>query len=332
VEVGRLDTTAIAHAFARVRHLHPVGRLTSVIDRNVPQRARPAWEVLRRTVAEVREDRLVLVSAGVAFFALLSIPPILFATLAVYGLVTTKAEVERQLSALSDLLPDDVQALLLEQLGSLVETSPDRLSRGAVIAVLAALWSASTGQKFLIIAVGVAFDVEERRSGLRVRALSLLFALATVLLVGLAILAGAVVPALLPDTGAVRLAAGAAAWLVVALVGAVAASLVYRFGPSRPAVRWRANTWGSGVAVVTWLAASGVYFGYVGSFGSFGETYGALASLVVTMLWALLTAFAILLGAEVDAELGRYRAERRAAQDEGCRAAAASPGAASARR
>lgn len=287
-----------------------IASLKRTVDERVPEPVRPAWEVGRRTVREVGEDRLVLVSAGVAFFALLSIPPMIFAVLAVYGLVTTQQELEEQLATVSELLPADVRDLLQEQLTSLVQTSPDSLSLGAVAAVLAALWSASTGQKFLMVAVGVAFDVEERRSGLRVRAISLLFALATVLLVGLVILAGAILPALLPPDGTVRFLLRGAAWLAVALVGAVAASLIYRFGPSRQVVRWRANTWGAGIAMLTWLAGSGVYFTYVGSFGSYGETYGALASIAITMLWALLTSFAILLGAEVDAELGRYRAEQ----------------------
>ena len=288
-----------------------IASVKRAIDERVPERLRPAWVVGRRTVHEVRDDRLVLVSAGVAFFALLSIPPMIFAVLAVYGLVTTRSELQEQLATVSELLPGDVRDLLQEQLTSLVQTSPDSLSLGAVAAVVAALWSASTGQKFLLVAVGVAFDVEERRSGLRVRAISLLFALVTVLLVGLVILAGAVVPALLPSDGTVRFLLRGVAWLAVGLVGAVAVSLVYRFGPSRQVVRWRANTWGAAVAMLTWLAGSGVYFTYVGSFGSYGETYGALASIAITMLWALLTSFAILLGAEVDAELGRYRAEQR---------------------
>lgn len=297
--MGPLDRASVVHA----------------VDRRVPERARPLWDIGRRTVAQVREDRLILVSAGVAFFALLSIPPMLFATLAVYGLFTTPEEVERQLAELSDLLPEDVQGLLREQLSSLTQTSPDRLSTGAIFAVLAALWAASTGMKFLLVAVGVAFDIEERRSGLRVRGLSLLFALVTVLLVGLAIAAGAVLPALLPDDAGARLLVRGGAWLAVALVGAVAVSLIYRFGPSRPVVRWRANTWGAAVAMLTWLLGSALYFFYVGSFGSYGETYGALANIAITMLWALLTAFAILLGAEVDAVLGRYRRDRPAGHD-----------------
>ena len=302
-----------------------IASLKRTIDQRVPERLRPAWVVGRRTVHEVREDRLVLVSAGVAFFALLSIPPMIFAVLAVYGLVTSKQELEEQLATVSELLPGDVRGLLQDQLTSLVQTSPDSLSLGAVLAVVAALWSASTGQKFLMVAIGVAFDVEERRSGLRVRALSLLLALVTVLLVGLVILAGAVVPALLPSDGTIRLLLRGVAWLAVALVGGVAVSLIYRFGPSRQVVRWRANTWGASVAMLTWLAGSAVYFSYVGSFGSYGETYGALAGIAITMLWALLTAFSILLGAEVDAELGRYRAQQRGEPDAASSAARPDP-------
>jgi membrane protein len=78
---------------------------------------------------------------------------------------------------------------------------------------------------------------------------------------------------------------------------------IYRIGPSRNPAKWRWISWGAAAATLLWLAASALFSLYVTSFGNFNETYGSLGAVIVLMLWLYLTAFFILLGAELDAEL-----------------------------
>jgi membrane protein len=97
--------------------------------------------------------------------------------------------------------------------------------------------------------------------------------------------------------------------LLAALV-ALALSVFYRVGPSRTSSRWRWLSWGTGIALVIWLLGSIGFSLYVGNFGSYNKTYGALAAVIILMLWLYLSAYVILLGAELDAELDRRGGER----------------------
>jgi membrane protein len=83
----------------------------------------------------------------------------------------------------------------------------------------------------------------------------------------------------------------------------LALALIYRFGPSREAPRWRWITWGSAAATVLWLGASALFSWYAASFGKFNETYGSLGAVIGFMTWLWISAIVILLGAELDAEM-----------------------------
>lgn len=94
-----------------------------------------------------------------------------------------------------------------------------------------------------------------------------------------------------------------ARWPGMFIAVAFALALIYRFGPSREAPRWRWITWGSAVATVLWLGASALFSWYAASFGKFNETYGSLGAAIGFMTWLWISAIVILLGAELDAEM-----------------------------
>ncbi len=278
--------------------------------REIPLRG---WrDVAVRTYREVGRDDLALVAAGVAFYSLLAIIPAVFAAVAIYGLFADPAEVQRQLASLAGVLPNQARELLLEQLTHAIDRSPGALSFGAVFGVLASLWSANKGTKALIRAINIAYDENDTRSFVRSNALSLLLTVGGVVTAVICIAAIAVVPVLLGRLGfseTVQTLVSLARWplLIGLFVGGL--SVVYRVAPYRDDPRWRWVTWGTAVATVLWVALSLAFSLYAGRFGSYGETYGSLGAVVVLMLWLWLSAFVVLLGAEINSELEHQTCE-----------------------
>lgn len=263
-------------------------------------------DVLLRVKDEVGEDNLGIVAAGIAFYVMLSIFPALVAAVAIYGLVADPAQVENATSTLQGVLPPSALGLVEDQLRGIVESSPSTLGWGAVVSVLVSIWSAAKGSKALIAGVNLAYDEEESRGFLKLRGLALLFTLGIV--VGSVVSVGviAVLPHVTDRIGlgpVATLVTFVAQWIFLFALILGALALVYRYAPNREDARWRWVTLGSFIVGGLWLAASGLFSWYASSFGSFNETYGALAGVVVLLLWLQITFFLILLGAELNAEL-----------------------------
>jgi membrane protein len=255
--------------------------------------------VVARTIAESKGDHLSLLAAGVAFFALLSMVPGLVALVSVYGLAADPSDVGRHVTDALGAAPSEVQDLVREQLEAVTERSGASIGVGLVAGLAVALWSASSAMKHLIEALNAAYDEIEGRTFLKVRALALVLTIGAVAFVLGAIAVIAVVPAVVD--GPLTLLR----WPMLAAAFVVALAVLYRYGPSRDDPEWRWTTPGALLATVLWLAASGGFAFYAGRFGSYDETYGSLGGIVVVMLWLFLSAVAVLLGAELDAELER---------------------------
>jgi membrane protein len=255
---------------------------------------------------EVAVDNLSIVAGGIAFYVLLSLVPALAAAVAIYGLVADPAAVSAAVADLSGVLPPAALGLLEDQLQGIVRSAPSTLGWGAVASVLIALWSASKGSKALIAGVNLAYDEEEGRGFVKVQGLSLLFTLGivigTVASVGLI----AFVPSWIDELGLGIVGTGVTFilhWLFLFGMIQLALNLVYRYAPNREDARWRWLSLGSFIVGGLWLAASALFSWYAASFGSFNETYGAIAGVIVLLLWLQITFFLILLGAELNAEL-----------------------------
>jgi membrane protein len=257
---------------------------------------RRGWiEILKRTKSEAKTDNLALLSAGVAFYALLSLVPALAALVSIYGLVADPAEIDRQVADSLAAAPAEVRELVSEQMSAVSEQSGGGLGITAAIGIVLALWSASSGMKHLLEAINVAYGEEETRGFVALRLRALAFTVAAVAFVAVAI---GVVTALPESVALVRfplLGAG----LVAALV------LLYRYGADRDEPRWSWTGPGTVVGAVLWLLGSLLFSLYTSTTGSYAETYGALGAVVVLMLWLMLSAAAIVLGAEINAESER---------------------------
>jgi membrane protein len=273
--------------------------------RDVPARG---WkDILARTKAEAKGDQMSLLAAGVAFYSLLALVPTLVAMVSIYGLVADPSEVERQVEDVLGTAPAEVRDLISAQLAEIVgEGSGAGLA--AVVGIALALFSSSAAVKNLISAINVAYDEDETRNPIKLRLVALAFTAGAVLFVVVSFGVIALVPALLEDSAlgdVSRLAVTILRYpfLGLALLGGLA--VLYRYGPDRDEPEWRWTSPGAVVAVVLWLVGSLAFSGYAANVGSFGETYGSLAGIVVVMLWLFLSAFVVLLGAELNCELER---------------------------
>ena len=263
-----------------------------------------SWrEVLRRAAGHLVADRLPLLSAGIAFFAVLSIAPVLVTALSVYGAVNTPAQALAQMSRVTAMLPPELQSLVADQLTSITTASTQVLTTRGVTGLVLALWTATTAMASLIDALTLAYQEEETRSFGRRTALALGFVLGGALLLGALITVarfGSRVLAEAPDW--VRTVAPTVAWLSLGVLMSGVIAVLYRFAPDRKQAQWRWITWGAVAATVLWVATSIALFAYVRRLDTYESTYGSLAGVAISMFWLWITVLLVVAGAAVNGE------------------------------
>jgi membrane protein len=252
----------------------------------------------------VRQHNLTLVAAGVAFYAFLAFVPALVAFISIYGLVADPSDVARQVQDVASALPKEVQDFLVFQLTSITNANRAGVSITLVIAIVLALWSASGGMAALITGVHVAHEHDEPTSFAIRRGKALLLTLGAIVFLGVVIFVIAALPPLLSNAGlgsAGRVVFGVVRWPILAVVMAIGVGLLYRLALKDSPQGWLGVvTPGAVVATIGWLLVSALFAVYTANFSSYSRTYGALASIVVVLLWLWLSSLFVLLGAEVD--------------------------------
>ncbi len=280
------------------------------LGRNANSPAEIAWAgwraVLHRTAIEMLTDRVALVAAGCAFYATLAMFPAISMLISVYGLLFDPVSVLPQLATLQDLLPPSAFKLISERVTMLVSKPPGSLGWSLLVSTAVTLWCSASGTKSLIGALNLAYEEREQRSFLEYQATA--FAMTLCVIMGTALGLGFLVglPPMLSLLGfashmQAMIRAFSSAMLILSVL--VALSLLYRYGPSRAAPRWRWITPGSMVATTIWVAASALFSWYVGRFATYDAMYGPLGTVAGVMMWFYVTAYAVLLGAELNAEL-----------------------------
>jgi membrane protein len=257
---------------------------------------------------EISDQNLFLIAGGVTYAVLLGLFPGLAALVSLYGLVFDVGQIEKQVAALSGVLPAQTQELLSQELHSLVQGSSGTLGFTAIVSLLLALWSASRGMSGLITAINIAYEEKEQRSFLKFNLLALVITLG--LTVG-GILAIALI-AILPAVVQLVAVGSATKWLLLLvqwplLIVLVMAGLavLYRFAPDRDEPQWRWVSPGAIAATVFWIIASIGFTVYVANFNSYDKTYGSLGGMVILLTWLYLSALMVLLGAVINAQSER---------------------------
>jgi len=255
---------------------------------------RKGWkDILLRVKKEQSEDNISIIAAGVAFYGLLAIFPALAALVSIYGLVTEPAEVQRQLGALSSFLPREALEIMNYQLSRIASQSGGALSIGLIVGIL-------------MTALNVVYDEEEKRGFFKLNSAALVLTFVGILFVIISLLLIAVLPALfgtlgLPDVIQRLLSLGR--WPLLAAFVMFGLAALYRYAPSRDKPRWEWISWGAVSATLLWIAASVLFSLYAANFGNYNKTYGSVGAIIILLTWFYLTAYIVLLGGELNAEM-----------------------------
>jgi membrane protein len=280
---------------------------------SLARRPRFDWPTFRTvTIGALKEsisDRVSLAAAGCAYYATLALFPAISMLISVYGLAFNVVSVEEQLEVLRDLLPAPAFTLIDERVHTLVTQPSGTLSMGLLVSLVLTFWSAATGTKSVLSALNVAYDTTEQRSILGFQLIALTMTLSAIAAAATAIAVLVFLPAVISFIGISMHGAEWVNWLstimLIVLVGG-AIALLYRLGPSRRPPPNQHILSGALLATALWLIASVALSYYVSHIASFGATYGPLGAVVAIMLWFYVSAYAVLLGAEVNAQLEQY--------------------------
>jgi membrane protein len=273
--------------------------------------------VLRRAVKEFGQDHMTNIAAALAYYAFLAIPSALMVAVGVFSLVAGPHAVTTLIGKLHGILPGQASSLLEDSLKNMTQHKGTAISVLSIGSVLA-LWSLTGAMQNLMWALNIAYDREEGRGFVRRRITALWMVVFA--LIGFALAFGVLVlgPHLstwignaLGAKSVVKIVWYAAEWPLLVLGLLVAFAGLMYYGPNVKHPRWRFLTFGSVLAIVIWLLASGAFAFYAAKFGSYNKTWGSLAAVVVMLTWLWLSAVAILLGAEINAEAERSRELRR---------------------
>ncbi len=263
-------------------------------------------DILWRTYAQVGEDRLLAVAAGVVFYGLLAVFPTITSFVSLYGLFADVSTVTAHVSLVESVAPAEVTSFMREQTERIAATTPRTLGLASAGSLAFALWSANAGMKALFDALNVAYGERETRGFFRLNLVALTFTLASIVFLLAAIGAVVVMPVVFSALGLQSVVSTVIAWLrwpMLLFLVALGLSLLYRFGPSRENPRWQWVSAGSVTAAFLWLAGSGLLSWYLSNFANYNATYGSLGAVIGLMMWVWLTAIIVLLGAELNAEV-----------------------------
>jgi membrane protein len=312
---------------------HPVDDAAPVTERPAEQAAEPAdavargaqadnpaefsrraWlEILRRVWAKTGKHNIGFLAAGVAFYGFLSLAPGLGLVVMIYGLIADPQTIFDHMVGIVRLVPAEAAMLINDQLSNLITTAASTHGLATIPAVLIALYGASGAANGIVTSLNIIYEQDEKRNLFKLMAISIAIAAATVFVVILGLLsvsALALIKTITADLGTpMVIALRLVTWLVTGGLASLTLAMIYRFGPCRADAKWRWLSLGSLVATVLWLVIS-LLFGWYVSVAHYNTTYGSLGTVVALIMWMYLSAYAMLLGAFLDAE-----AERQTARD-----------------
>lgn len=268
--------------------------------------ARGWKDILYRVYGNISDHRVLALAAGMTFYSLLAIFPALAALVAIYGLFADPGAITAHLDEVAGFVPSGALDVARDQLTRVAANGQGTLGFTFAIGLAISLWSANAAMKSLFDTLNIVYSEKEKRGFFKLNAISLTFTAGAVAFILFAIAAVGLLPIALKYIGLpdfTDLLLRVARWPALLIILAFALALIYRFGPSREAPRWRWISWGSVAAALLWLIGSGLFSFYAANFGNFNATYGSLGAVIGFMTWMWISAIVILLGAELNAEI-----------------------------
>jgi membrane protein len=270
---------------------------------------KPGWrDIIWRTKAEITDDHVSMIAASIAFYGLLAIFPAIAAMISMWGLLFDPQQIAQQIKSVSGALPEEAAGIINDQAQAVAGGTGTGVSLAAVVGILLALYSASKGMQAMIEGLNIVYDEEEKRGFVKLTLMTLILTVGLIatMLVALGLIA--VLPALLGNLGlgeVFRVVLTYARWPLLLVVALAGLAILYRYAPAREVPQWQWVSPGAVIATVLWLIGSIAFSIYVHNFGSYNETYGSLGAVVILLMWFWLSAFIVLLGAELNCEIER---------------------------
>lgn len=271
------------------------------------------WKAaLQNTKAALKDKELSRAAAGLAYYATLSFFPVMLGSAALYASIESPQALRTAIDGLQGIVPSAIYSLIDTQLSPLAKASQGSTVAATIISVVALLWTLSGGLQNLVKTMNLAYDRQETRGFIKLRLVSMLLSVGLLLFAGLAMVLILLQGSALQSWGFPHLLAVTFPyfrWLILLLLITAALAFVYRYAPNREDPHWQWVSWGAGAASAIWLAVTLLFFIYAQNFANFNKTYGIFAGLVVLMTWFNLSAFIVLLGAQVNKKLEEVTSE-----------------------
>lgn len=263
------------------------------------------FDVVARVWTSSSEKNFGLISAGIAFYAMLAIFPATAAIIAIWGIWADPNVISEQLELLQSFVPADAFALFSSQVETLIGANDSTLGFAFIVSLLAALWSSRSGVAALILSLNSVHGLQDRGGvshylaaiGLTLVLIGvILVAIGMVVLVPIAI---AVLPAhLVPSDYLLVLR-----WALFLAVGVSGLVLLYRFGPNFAGLPVPRLSIGVIFGVLVWTLVSWGFATYLTNFGAYNRVYGSIGAVIALLMWFYLSAWIVLVGASINAEL-----------------------------
>lgn len=272
--------------------------------------------IITRTTRSLVAGPSTLVAAGCAFYSTLSLFPAISALISIYGLAFDVQTVAPQMAALRPLLPPSVFLLIQNRVQVLIDEPHASLTLNLIISLTVALWSASAATRSIISALNMAYNAREDRNFFVFQATAFALTLFSILGAVLTIALMVAIPLLLHLSSWLHIPAPPGSTYVLTTLSGpfalftfeiLALSALYRYGPSRhQRTRWRWVIPGALLATFVLIPASQLFSYYVAHLASYNTSYGPLGAFIIIMMWLFVTAWVVLMGAELNAEMESY--------------------------
>ncbi len=267
----------------------------------------PGWkEISKRVYHQLSADHVQIVAAGIAFYFFLALFPAIIAMINIYSLVIDPAQIREQFSALNNILPAQAYEIITGILEPILNKPKTTLGWSLVISILVSLWSANKGTSALFEGINIAYDEKDERGFIKKTGITFLFTIGAILMGLLSLMLLIFYPAFIDRIG---LPSGLESfidwgrWFLIAFLFIISLGLLYKNAPDRDDPEFKWVSWGAVLSTFLWIGGSVLFSWYVDSFGSYDKVYGSFAAVIILMLWLFITAFIILLGAEINSEM-----------------------------
>ena len=276
-------------------------------------------EIIIRACKKFMENNATMLASALAYSSFFAIPSVLIVATGLFTLIAGPQTITNLIQHLHGVIPGQASSLLRTSLLR-ADAHPATSLVLTILGFVLAIWSVTGAMNSYMLAVNIAYGRKDRRSfvkkrlvGLKMAAvISAAFALVAVLTIFGPVVEHAIASRIGPAGGVLNIVWWIAQWPILVAGLLVAFATLLYLGPDIEHPKWKFLTPGSLVAAVLWIAASGLFAVYTATFGSYNKTWGALSAVIVMLTWLWISGMALLLGAEINAEVERSRTLREA--------------------